>query len=312
MTRPSPNRQMAMPTSAPPQSGTIGGAIRRHPLLSYSVIAYAGSWVVWATFILSQDGTGALSFNAPLSFFVTISIGTFTGPTVAAFIVTAACEGREGVGRLIARILQWRVGIVWYLFVFLGLPAIQTLGSIALPGVLESATPIDFWPELAATAVFFFYPALLAGPLGEEIGWRGVAMPRLQARFGPLHASLILGLLWAFWHAPIWFSGQWTVLTLPNVAVYVFWIIAVTFIFTWVFNNTRGSVLIAILLHGSMDVFPNTFLLPHLPRLTELTASGALTMYFGLALGFGAFAVLLILLTRARLGVQRNPSTSTA
>jgi membrane protease YdiL (CAAX protease family) len=160
--------------------------------------------------------------------------------------------------------------------------------------------------------MFFVYPGLLAGPLGEEIGWRGVAMPRLRARYGPLHASLILGLLWAFWHAPIWFSGQWTAPTLANIAAYVFWVVAVTFIFTWVFNNTRGSVLIAILLHGSMDVFPNTFLLPHLPELAEMTESGVLTMYFGLALGFGVFAVFLILLTRGRLGAHTIPSASTA
>ena len=72
-----------------------------------------------------------------------------------------------------------------------------------------------------------------------------------------MKASLILGLLWAFWHAPIWFSGQWSTPSVPNIAVYVFWIVAVTFIFTWVFNNTQGSVFMAILLHGTMDVFPN-------------------------------------------------------
>jgi membrane protease YdiL (CAAX protease family) len=94
-------------------------------------------------------------------------------------------------------------------------------------------------------------------------------------------ASLILGVLWAFWHAPIWFSGQWSTPSIPNIAVYVFWIVAVTFIFTWVFNNTRGSVLMAILLHGTMDVFPNAFLLAHLPGAAEMTSSGVLSMYWG-------------------------------
>jgi hypothetical protein len=81
----------------------------------------------------------------------------------------------------------------------------------------------------------------------------------------------------------------------------VFWIVAVTVIFTWVFNNTRGSVLMAILLHGTMDVFPNAFLLTHLPAVAEMTA-GVLTLYWGLALGLGLIAFLLIVLTRGRLG----------
>jgi uncharacterized protein len=276
--------------------------VRRHPLIAYFAIAYAGSWLVWAMYVLSLDGTGLLPFHAPASFLVIIGLGTFTGPTVAAFTVTALAEGRAGVDRLFARIVQWRVGIAWYLFVFLGLPAIETLGAIAVPGVLTSFTPIDWLPELAATAVFFVYPALLAGPLGEEIGWRGFALPHMQGLYGPVKASLILGLLWAFWHSPIWFSGQWAEPTLANVATYVFWIVAVTFIFTWVFNNTQGSVLIAILLHGTMDVFPNTLLLPHLPAAATMTSAGVLALYCGLALGFGLTALLLVLATRGRLG----------
>jgi membrane protease YdiL (CAAX protease family) len=153
--------------------------------------------------------------------------------------------------------------------------------------------------------VFFVYPALLAGPLGEEIGWRGYALPRLQELHGPVRASLILGLLWAFWHSPIWFSGEWSEPTLLNIAVFVFWIVAVTFVFTWVFDNTQGSVLIAILLHGTMDVFPNTLLLPHLPAAATMTSAGVLKMYWALALGFGVSAVLLVILTRGRLGAKR-------
>lgn len=264
-------------------------------------MAYAGSWLVWAFYVLSLDGRGLLPFHAPASFLVIIGLGTFTGSTVAAFAVTALTEGRAGVDRLLARIVQWRVGFVWYLFVFLGLPAIETLGTIAMPGVLASFTPIDWLPELVATAVFFVYPALLAGPLGEEIGWRGFALPRLQELYGPLKASVILGLLWAFWHSPIWLTGQWTEPTLVNIGAYVSWIAAVTFIFTWVFNNTGGSVLMAMLLHGSMDVFPN-MLLPHLPAAATMTAVGVLTLYCGLALGFGLTALLLVVVTRGRLG----------
>ena len=280
----------------------MGNLIRRYPLTCYFVIAYAGAWAVWALFVLSREGSGLLPFHSPASFLVLIAIGTFSGPTVSALVVTAVTAGRKGIVRLPQRIVQWRVGAAWYLFVFAGLPAIEALGVIAIPGALAGATPIDWLPELMSAAVFFVYPALPAGPLGEEIGWRGFALPRLQSLHGPLKASLILGVLWAFWHAPIWFSGQWSVPAVPNIAVYVFWLVAVTFIFTWVFNNTQGSVLIAILLHGTMDVFPNAFLLAHLPGAAEMTSSGVLSMYWGLAVGFGVFALLLVVFTRGRLG----------
>ena len=82
----------------------------------------------------------------------------------------------------------------------------------------------------------------------------------------------------------------------------VFWITAVTFIFTWVFNNTGGSVLMAILLHATMDVFPNMVLLPHLPAVGEMTSAGVLTMYLGLSLGLGLTALVLVVATRRRLG----------
>ena len=285
----------------------MSDVIRRYPLISYFAIAYAGSWVVWALFVLSLEGSGLLLFHAPASFMVLVGIGTFSGPTVSALVVTAATEGGAGIVRLLRRIVQWRVGLAWYLFAFVGLPAIETLGTIAIPGALASVTPIDVLPELMSAAVFFVYPALLAGPLGEEIGWRGVALPRLQQLHGPVKASLILGVLWAFWHAPIWFSGQWSTPSVSNIAVYVFWIVAVTFIFTWVFNNTGGSVLMAILLHGTMDVCPTAFLLAHLPGAAEMTSSGVLSMYWGLALGFGLFALLLVVFTHGRLGKQDGP-----
>jgi membrane protease YdiL (CAAX protease family) len=280
----------------------VGDLIRRYPLISYFVIAYAGAWPVWALFVLSREGSALLPFRSPSSFMVLIGIGTFSGPTASALVVTAVTEGVAGVVRLLQRIVQWRVGLGWYVFTFVGLPAIETLGTIAIPGSLASATPIDLLPELMSAAVFFVYPGLLAGPLGEEIGWRGFALPRLQELHDPVKASLILGVLWAFWHAPIWFSGQWSAPTVPNIAVYVFWIVAVTVIFTWVFNNTKGSVFMAILLHGTMDVFPNAFLLAHLPGAAEMTTSGVLSLYWGLALGFGLFALLLAILTRGRLG----------
>src|SRR5262249_30977036 len=98
------------------KGGLVGEVIRRYPLISYFVIAYAGTWLVWALFVLSREGSLLLPFHSPASFLVAIGIGTFSGPTVGALVVTAVTEGREGVVRLLRRIVQWRVGLVWYLF----------------------------------------------------------------------------------------------------------------------------------------------------------------------------------------------------
>jgi membrane protease YdiL (CAAX protease family) len=209
---------------------------------------------------------------------------------------------------------QWRVGIQWYLFVLIGIPAIMSFGTIVLPEIRQSFKPFENpVSELLSYLVFYVYPALIiGGPLFEELGWRGFAQPRLQERFGPMVASLILGLLWAFWHMPIWFSGQWTVRSIPNIACYVFFITAVTLIITWIFNNTKGSVLMAILAHASMDAFPNAILWPLFPATGKMTDYRQLYGYLGLTLGFGVTAMLIIIFTRGRLDYQHYRPESQA
>jgi len=186
------------------------GLFARYPLTFYFIIAYVGTWLVWSLFVLSQNGAGLLPFRSPMSYMITIFVGQIFGPALAAFVMTGVTEGKAGLRRFMGRIVQWRVGIKWYLFVLIGIPAIMTLGTIVPSEIRQSYKPFEnpvF--ELLSYLVFYVYPALLiGGPLFEELGWRGFAQPRLQVRFGPMAASLILGLLWAFWHMPIWFSGQ--------------------------------------------------------------------------------------------------------
>ncbi len=275
----------------------------RFPLTSYFILAYLLSWLIWGLFVLSQDGAGLFPFNSPLSFLTATALGTFA-PSLAALIVIGMNEGWEGIRQFLHRIVLWRVGFKWFLLALIGIPLIMTLGSIILPDVWASFTPIkgEAW---LSYALFFIYPALLiGGPLGEEPGWRGFALPRLQKRYGPLMGSIILGLFWTFWHLPIWFSGQWTKPSIPNIALYAAWIVAVSIIMTWIFNHTKGSIFIAILVHTSVDAFPNAILWPLFPELTQLTDYNFLYGYLGLAIGFEAVALVLILLTRGRLGYR--------
>jgi membrane protease YdiL (CAAX protease family) len=288
--------------------GTAGASLlARHPLIFFSIIAYASTWLVWLPFVLSREGSGFLPFTSPIGDDLSLYVGSF-GPLLAAFIMTGVTEGRAGIHRLMQKIVLWRVGLQWYLFALVGVPAILMLGTIVVPGNLASFKPMDPLSLLIDYLPFFVYPALLlGGPLGEEPGWRGFALPRLQRLYGPMVGTLILGVLWAFVHVPVWLTA-WRAAgmqNLYNVVLFVLFITLWTFVFTWVFNNTRGSVLLAILVHASGDAFPNAILAPLFPASTVVTDMGINVGYFGLVTAYGALTLLLVLVTRGRLDYDR-------
>jgi membrane protease YdiL (CAAX protease family) len=265
----------------------------RHPLTWYFVIAYAFSWLIEVPIALSAQGV--LPAIPMPAIAVGIVVATF-GPTVGAFVMTALTEGRAGVVRLLRRYVQWRVGIQWYLFVLLGIPVIILLGTIVVPGAWQSFDPI-VGTLLVAYPLAFLLTFLLGGPLGEEPGWRGFALPRLQERHGPLWGSVILGLLWAFWHFPLFWSGVWTPPTLANIVMFTLMITALTIIMTWVFNHANGSLLLTMLMHASFNTFANKMAAPLFPA-PILQDYGLLPVL----IGFTVTAVVLIAVTRGRLG----------
>jgi uncharacterized protein len=199
---------------------------------------------------------------------------------------------------------------------------VLTLGTIVVPGNLASFQPMDPISLLLAYVPFFVYPALiLGGPLGEEPGWRGFALPRLQRRYGPLVGSLILGILWTFWHvAPVWLASWYAagLLNIYNFVLYLLFLTSWTIVMTWVYNNTRGSVLMAILVHASGDAFPNVILWPLLPASLAMTGYGVYFGYYGMVIGMGVLALAVIALTGGRLGYrhyqqeEEDPDLATA
>jgi len=275
------------------------GVLARHPLFFFFLIAYAGAWIVEAPVVLSQTGTGLLPFTLPRPAQVlAIAAATFTGPTLSAFIMTGITEGKAGASRLLRRYVLWRVRLRWYLFVLLIIPASEVLGAIVAPGVVASyqslTLPMTLTYPLALASTF-----ILGGPLGEEPGWRGFALPRLQPLHGPLVGSAILGVLWALWHLPLFWSGVWTPPTIPNIVMFVLMITALTVTMTWVFNNAKGSLLITMLMHASFNTFANKIVAPLFPApiLNEYGLLPAL-------IGFAAVTLVVIAATRGRLGYQ--------
>ena len=205
--------------------------IRRHPLISFFVLAYALSWWPIAFYAAGLSPSTIISF----------------GPFLAALVVLAATQGKTGVVGLLRRIVRWRVGLRWYAVALL-LPVVVTAAAAALNVLLLGAKASFSVAELGGlTGLFSTFALLLLIPgIGgswEEPGWRGYALPRLQTARSALFASLILGVVWAFWHLPLFITGQaqWS-----DIVFIIVW----TITFTWVFNNAEGSVLIVVLMHN--------------------------------------------------------------
>jgi membrane protease YdiL (CAAX protease family) len=265
-------------------------------------LTYALTWLAWSPWYLSEAGVGLLPYDGgKLSLYLNVA-ALIVGPTLSAFLVTGATEGREGVRSLARRIVLWRVRGQWYLFVLVGIPAIMLVSAPLMPGALVSfkASAVPSTLVLYVVAGLFFLFA--GGPFFEEIGWRGFALPRLQRLYGPLVGSLILGILWALWHLPLFLVPKWDTPhgSLLDIALFVGWAVAITIVFTWVFNNTKGSVLMAILAHGSVNTAG--------AAAYELFPARAVTgSIAGFAIGFGITALLIVALTWGRLGYRQVP-----
>lgn len=269
------------------------GLLARHPLISFFVIAFVLAWLIEVPLALSANGI--LPKLPLLVFAIAIPVATLA-PAASAFIVTGVTEGKVGVVRLLRRCVRWRVGIQWYLFILIGIPIIVLLGAIVVPGAAAAFNPVVA-PLLAAYPLAFVATFFLGGPLGEEPGWRGFALPRLQSGMGPLGGSVILGVLWALWHFPLFWTGVWTPLSIPNMIMFIVMITALTIIMSWVFNHAKGSVLITMLMHASFNTFANKIAAPLFPA-PILNEYGLLPV----TIGFTVTALVLIVVTRGRLG----------
>jgi membrane protease YdiL (CAAX protease family) len=271
--------------------------LRRYPLLCYFLIAYAVSWAYVLPFLVR--------FPLPDLFWRTTP-GDF-GPSVAALVITAVVAGKPGLRRLFRRCVRWRVHAGWYLFTFVGVPALYVVGILLVPGAATSFTapPPTFW---LLYPVLFLAGMVLGGPLFEEPGWRGFALPRLEEQRGPFAASVIVGLLWAAWHAPQYLRPDWAAVnggfTPAGAGVFVLGLVVFSVIITWVFNHTGGSVLMAILLHASLN---------GAQALTSGLFPAAAGNEQGPVIVFGLTALAIVVATRGRLGyVRASPAAAPA
>jgi membrane protease YdiL (CAAX protease family) len=265
-------------------------------------MAYAFSWIFTIPCILVDWGFLPEALFRP--FFV---LKAFAGPSLAAYLMIRLTEGTAGIASFRRRFFQTRAGWPWYLFILLGIPALFLLGIIVQPGTLASFQGFPgrgFAGYLVYYLINFVIIFLLGGPLAEEPGWRGFALPRMERQYGPLGGALILGFIWAFWHLPDFLTRaqgggpgtSWgTVLT--NVSIFVVMVVALSVMMTWVYNHSGGSLFIAILLHASINtagILVELFPAANIPLFTITNTA--------LLIGIVTPVVLIAAITRGRLG----------
>jgi membrane protease YdiL (CAAX protease family) len=226
-------------------------ALGTRTLWAFLALTFGLSWVPMTLFIVFADQLIPL-FGEMRSTHPFFLLAVYA-PGISGIFLVWRHYGLKGLGSFFRRLTLWRAPLQWWLFLLLGIPVI-IYAAAAIKGTIGE--PFRFVPW---TLVFpALAQSLLLGPLGEEFGWRGLALPLLQRRFSPFWASLVLGVVWAVWHAPA-FLMSGTPQSAWSFGPFFLGLIAITVIMTPLFNASRGSLLIAILYHLNImnPIFPD-------------------------------------------------------
>jgi membrane protease YdiL (CAAX protease family) len=227
--------------------------IRRYPLAAFFVLAYGISWLAWAPLWLPAFGVDCLP-KVPYHH----ALGAL-GPIAAAFLVSGVETGRAGTGDLLRRMASWRGRLGWMAVACVApfaLLALAMAGASIIGGehvALARLGRSREFPEFSAAA-FIAYNIASFG-YGEEVGWRGFVLPRLQARHSALVSALLVTLGWALWHAPLFlYRPGYTGMNVAGIAGWLFSLVTGSVLLTWLYNGSRGSLLMAAIFHAAIDV----------------------------------------------------------
>jgi membrane protease YdiL (CAAX protease family) len=214
---------------------TVRGFARRHQLVAFFTLACAFSWWAWVWYQFDPVGADAPIFAS--------------GPFVAALVMLALVGGRPALRAWFAKIVHWRVGPVWYAFALLVPPALTFAAVVVQLATGGGLVPGRVVPGAGALAAQFAFVLVYVG-LGEESAWRGYALPRLMAGRSALAAALLLGVLHAAWHLPL-FGVEYHLG--GNMAPWALSVVAFSVVTAWVWTHTGGSLLLPMLMHASVN-----------------------------------------------------------
>jgi len=221
--------------------------LRKNPVPAFFLLTFALAWSLWLP----------LGLLAPENYF--LSLPGAWAPTFSALILIGLSEGRSGVSKFLKKTLHWRVGLQWYLAVLFGIAVIAYLSihvgmffgisapDLSLPNGLPREMLIGFLP------IIFIINIFVGGPLAEDIGWRGYILPKMREGMTALHASLVIGVIWAIWHLPYFIFPAWHS-AVGNIPFIWFALLTTSWsvLFAWVYVNTE-SILMPVLFHAAIN-----------------------------------------------------------
>ena len=226
--------------------------VARHPIATFLIVGIGAYFVAVA--IPPLTNVDLTPFELPLDGVV----GGILGVGLAAFLVTAAADGRAGVADLVSRTVRWRVPFRWYLVALFGVPAGTVLVAFAVYGLEAFDTPAGGWVKVAGAVATLFVLQFVLFQLAEEIGWTGFFQHRLRDRYGPIALAAVVAAFWALWHVPDFFAEEgWSLET--GVGALVFLPIEFVLLFfarvviVWLYERTGMSVLLVVTFHASFD-----------------------------------------------------------
>ena len=218
--------------------------LQKHPLISFFTLCYAIMFGVLFSYISLRPGESLQRWSVVWFF-------SIFSPTISALTVSYITGGINEVKHLLAGLTRWRVGLFWYFaaaFLFLA-----PLGITLVYKVLGNESAGLKSGETIASMLEIILFTLFSGPIAEELGWRGFALPRLQAKYNALVSSLILGVVWCCWHIPLFFITGATQMSIP-FPIYLILVLTISLYLTWLYNNTHGSLIVTILGHFSYNL----------------------------------------------------------
>lgn len=264
--------------------------LRRCPFITFLVLTILISWFPW---FIGQGGI--LVF----------------GPSIAGVVLTAILHGKEGLRDLTKRAIRGKTSIKWWA-VALFLPFLIILVSIVVNVLIGQKLPkFTFFRQEWYMAPVFFLITIIGGPLGEEFGWRGFALPYLQSKRGPMLASGVIGIVWGLWHIPQFFlPGSFHyILGIGLLPLYVLGEITLSIMMTWIYNKTKGSLLLGGFLFHNADNFWGVTLATQVTMTTALqggTSAFDLRLWVLSIAVYVLFAGLILLATKGKLGFLEN------
>lgn len=208
----------------------------------FFALTFGVTWLFWLPALLAEQ-----HLIRPVPTALLVALGT----AVPSLVALGLSVRRGGVLALLKGLMHGRVPARWYAVALLA-PAALMLTAVGLDMLLGGNTPN--FPAVGQwwlVAVNFLFVLLIGGPLGEELGWRGFALPRLEQSWGPTAAALLLGLVWAAWHLPLFLLTDAPQAQLP-LLWFVLQTVAFSVVLAWVYRGTGGSILLVVLMHDAV------------------------------------------------------------